>query len=135
MLIIIIMLPIKVLYADVVTNAARQKSTLRSYITHVHASHVDSMCFKAPRPFLCSGCPSRGIELLMRVRLRCLCLHARTSTYRGRRANPATACPACGAANKTLSQRVGTAASSALDYQQPRTLQLVQSVTLGTAQR
>jgi hypothetical protein len=42
----------------------------------------------------------------MRVRLRCLCVHARTSTYGGRRANPATACPACGAANETLSHFV-----------------------------
>jgi hypothetical protein len=40
------------------------------------------------------------------VRLRCLCVHARTSTYRGRRANPTTACPACGAANETLSHFV-----------------------------
>jgi TPP-dependent indolepyruvate ferredoxin oxidoreductase alpha subunit len=59
------------MYADVVANAACKKSTLSSYIAHVHTSHIESMCFKAPRPFLCSGCPSRGIELLMRVRLRC----------------------------------------------------------------
>jgi hypothetical protein len=98
---------VAMVYADRVADvAAEKKSTLRSYLSHVHTSHVESMCFKAPRPFLCSGCPSRGIELLMRVRLRCLCVHARTSTYRGRRANPTTACPACGAANETLSHFV-----------------------------
>jgi hypothetical protein len=44
----------------------------------------------------------------MRVRLCCLCVHARTSTCRhgGRQANPTTAFPACGAANKTLSHFV-----------------------------
>jgi hypothetical protein len=93
-------------YADRVANVAAEKSTLRTYLSHVHTSHVESMCFKAPRPFLCSGCPTRGIELLMRVRLRCLCVHARTSTYRGWRANPTTAWPACGAANETLSHFV-----------------------------
>ena len=94
------------LYADEAASVASKKSTFNSYVTHVHKSHVESMRFKAPRPFLCSGCPSRGIELLMRVRLRCLCVHARTSTYGGRRANPATACPACGSATETLSHFV-----------------------------
>jgi hypothetical protein len=94
------------IYADVAADVASKKSTFGTYVTHVHKTHVDSMRFKAPRPFLCSGCPSRGIELLMRVRLRCLCVHARTSKYGGRRANPTTVCPACGSATETLSHFV-----------------------------
>ena len=61
------------LYADEAASVASKTSTFNSHVTHVHTSHVESMRFKAPRPLLCSGCPSRGIELLMRVRLRCLC--------------------------------------------------------------
>ena len=86
------------MHADKVACESVGRSTLRSYITHVHPSHVDSMRFKVPRPFLRSGFPSRGIELLMRVRIGCLCVHERTSRFGGRRANPTTACPACGAA-------------------------------------
>jgi hypothetical protein len=94
------------LYADMAAGVASNKSTFGSYVTHVHTKHVESMRFKAPRPCLCSGCPSRGIELMMRVRLRCLCVHARTSTFGGRRSNPATVCPACGSATETLAHFV-----------------------------
>jgi hypothetical protein len=36
-------------------------------IVHVHPTHADTMHFKRPRPFLCSGAPTRGVELLRRV--------------------------------------------------------------------
>jgi hypothetical protein len=61
------------------------------------------MRFKRPRPFLCSVAPTRGIELLMRVRMGCLCVHERTSRYGGSRADSNTACPACGQGVESLS--------------------------------
>jgi hypothetical protein len=42
----------------------------------------------------------------MRVRLCCLRVHARTNTYRSRRASPNTACLACGAPNQALSHLI-----------------------------
>ena len=94
------------MHADKVVCESLSKSSPNCYITHVHPTHVDSMRFKVPRPFLRSGVPSRGIELLMRVRLGCLCVHMRTSRFGGRKANPNTACPACGADGETLSHFV-----------------------------
>jgi hypothetical protein len=73
------------------------------YVTHVHPTYADTMCFKRPRPFLCSGAPTRGVELLMRVRMGSLCVHERTSRYGGSRANTSTACPACGQNVESLS--------------------------------
>ena len=52
---------------------------------------------------MCSGAPTRGIELLMRVRMGCLCVHERTSRYGGSRADSNTACPACGQGVESLS--------------------------------
>jgi hypothetical protein len=62
---------------------------------HVLPTHADAMRFKQPRPFLCADAPTRGVELLMRVRMACLCVHERTSRYGGCRADSNTACPAC----------------------------------------
>lgn len=80
----------------VMVNTARS-STLANYVMHVHPSHVTScMSFAGPRPFL-SGYPTYGIELLMRVRLQCLAVHARTARFASLRSNAsAVRCPACG---------------------------------------
>jgi hypothetical protein len=94
---------VKKLHADRIACESLQHSTLSRYITHVHPKHADSMCFKKPRPFLCSGLPTRGVELLMRVRMGCLCVHERTSRYGGGRASSNTACPACGEEVESLS--------------------------------
>ena len=54
-------------------------------------------CFAGPRPYL-SGPrhPSFGIELLMRVRMQCLAVHARTSKYSRNDDSGCVRCPACG---------------------------------------
>ena len=88
---------------EVVLNAA-SSSTLQSYVSYVHPAHLAGrMSFAGPRPFLSGHCryPSYGVELMMRVRLQCLAVHARTARYGGqRRCNNASAgvvaCPACG---------------------------------------
>jgi hypothetical protein len=90
-------------HADKVVQESTNMSTLHNYITNVHPRHADSMRFKVPRPFLCVGGPSHGVELMMRVRLGCLCVHERTSRFGGRRANHNTACPACHAPVESLS--------------------------------
>ena len=97
---------IAALHADCVVRAASSKATLERYTTHVHPNHVASMRFKAARPYLRSGVPTRGIELMLRIRLSCLCVHARTRKYGGNRANGTAPCPACGAANETLEHLV-----------------------------
>jgi hypothetical protein len=71
-------------HADRIACEALQHSTLSRYIMHVHPTHADTMRFKRARPFLCSGAPTRGIELLMRVRMGCLCVHERTRHYGGK---------------------------------------------------
>jgi hypothetical protein len=68
-------------------NAAQRSTSSSSCYQLSHSinaidkdQHKDvKMRFKRPRPFLCAGPPSRGIELLMRVRMGCLCVHERTS--------------------------------------------------------
>jgi hypothetical protein len=70
---------------------------------HVHPVHADAMRFKRARPFLCAGVPTRGVALLMRVRMECLCVHERTSHYGGSRADSNTACPARGQNVESLS--------------------------------
>jgi hypothetical protein len=47
----------------------------------VHSTYADTKRFKRPRPLLCSSAPTRGVELLMRVRMESLCVHERTSRY------------------------------------------------------
>ena len=66
------------------------------------------MEFGAPRPYLCCVYPSFAFELLMRVRLGCLCVHERTSRY-GRRSVDESddvleqqPCPACRAPVESL---------------------------------
>ena len=84
-------------------------STLKRYVDFVHPTHVNKMSFKRPRPFLCVSCPSKGIELMMRVRLGCLCVHERTRRYS--RSNEVVEsevidiapCPACGNPSESLS--------------------------------
>ncbi len=34
----------------------------------MNPKHIDIMSFKRRRPYLCVGCPSLGIELMMRIR-------------------------------------------------------------------
>jgi hypothetical protein len=58
---------VKKLHADRIACESLQHSTLSRYITYVHPTHTDTMRFKQPRQFLCSGAPTRGVELLMRV--------------------------------------------------------------------
>lgn len=94
---------VRKLHADRVACESLQHSTLSRYITHVHPTHADAMRFKRARPFLCSGAPTRGIELLMRVRMGSLCVHERTRHYGGSRADSNTACPACGQGAESLS--------------------------------
>lgn len=92
-------------HADAVVREASEKSTLLRYVSLVNPRHIERMSFKSPRPFLSTlaGRPSIGVELLMRVRVGCLGVRELTSTWSGRRANPATSCPACGAAVESLS--------------------------------
>ena len=87
---------------DVVVNAV-SSSTLQHYLSYVHPSHLTGrMSFAGPRPFMSGHCryPSYGVELMMRVRLQCLAVHARTARYGGQRrcnnASSAMSCPACG---------------------------------------
>jgi len=87
---------------DVVVNAL-SSSTLQNYLSYVHPTHLAGrMSFAGPRPFLSGHCryPSYGVELMMRVRLQCLAVHARTARYGGQRrcnnASEAVSCPACG---------------------------------------
>jgi hypothetical protein len=94
---------VRKLHADRIACESLQHSTLSRYVTHVHPAYADTMRFKRPRPFLCSGAPTRGVELLMRVRMGSLCVHERTSCYGGSRANTSTACPACGQNVESLS--------------------------------
>jgi hypothetical protein len=110
---------VKKLHADRIACESLQHSTLSRYVMHVHPTHADAMRFKRPRPFLCAGAPTRGVELLiismMRVRMGCLCVHERTSRYGGSRyggtipvwfrcrADSNTACPACGQNVESLS--------------------------------
>ncbi|KAF6259645.1 hypothetical protein COO60DRAFT_988393 [Scenedesmus sp. NREL 46B-D3] len=61
------------------------------------------MGFRRPRPYLRSVAIPRGIELLLRVRMGCLCVHERTSQFGGRRANSTSGCPCCGAEVESLS--------------------------------
>ncbi|KAF6254033.1 hypothetical protein COO60DRAFT_361307 [Scenedesmus sp. NREL 46B-D3] len=61
------------------------------------------MGFRRPRPYLRSVAIPRGIELLLRVRMGCLCVHERTSQCGGRRANSTSGCPCCGAEVESLS--------------------------------
>jgi hypothetical protein len=94
---------VRKLHANRIACEALQHFTLSRYITHVHPTHVDAMRFKIARPFLCSGAPTRGIELLIRVRMSCLWAHERTRQYGGSRADSNTACPACGQGVESLS--------------------------------
>jgi hypothetical protein len=94
---------VRELHAERIACESLQHSTLSHYITHVHPTRADAMRFKRPRPFLCSGAPTRGIELLMRVQMGCFCVHERTSRYGGSRADSNTACPACGQGVESLS--------------------------------
>lgn len=96
-------------YADMVVTDMSQLSTLKRYVDFVNPKHIDNMSFKRPRPYLCVGCPSLGIELMMRVRLGCLCVHERTTRY-SRSSDAADSenltsapCPACNAPVESLS--------------------------------
>lgn len=64
-----------------VVNDIASLSTLKRYVDFVNPAHVDRMPFKRPCPYLCVGYPSMGIELMMFVRLGCLCVHERTTRY------------------------------------------------------
>ena len=81
-------------------------STLEHYLTYVQPSLSSGVSFSAPRPFLSGHCryPSFGMELLMRVRLQCLAVHARTEKYTRRSNMPGhdTTCPACGRGVESL---------------------------------
>ena len=95
-------------YADMIVNEMASLSTLKRYVDFVHPTHVDQLSFKRPRPYLCVGYPTMGIELMMRVRLGCLCVHERTTRY-SRSSEAAESdvvtiapCPACGNANESL---------------------------------
>jgi hypothetical protein len=93
---------------------------------------VLKMRFKMPRPFVCSGPPSRGTELLMRVRMGSLCRHERTSQYEGRRADRNTVCPCCGAEVDSLSHLMFDC--SATSAQRDTMFDAIKSVS-GFAQR
>jgi hypothetical protein len=80
-----------------VTNAAAS-STFGKYVAVVASQQlVLGRCFAGPRPYL-SGPrhPSFGIELLMRVRMQCLAVHARTPKYSCSDDGGCVRCPACG---------------------------------------
>jgi hypothetical protein len=94
---------VKTLHAERIACETLEHSTLSRYVAHVHPSHVDAMGFRRPRPYLRSVAIPRGIELLLRVRMGCLCVHERTSQFGGRRANSTSGCPCCGAEVESLS--------------------------------
>lgn len=92
-------------YMDVLTKEISNHSTFKKYVECVHPKHLNKMSFKAPRPYLrvqC-GCPTLGIEVLMRIRVGCLGVRAVTSKWGGRRANNNKSCPACGAETESIS--------------------------------
>ena len=99
-------------YADMVVNDMASLSTLKRYVDFVNPAHVNNMSFKRPRPYLRAVTPSLGIELMMRVRLGCLCVHERTTRYsRSRDAAESEViniapCPACGSSTESLSHFV-----------------------------
>ena len=99
-------------YADMVVNDMASLSTLKRYVDFVNPGHVNNMSFKRPRPYLRAVTPSLGIELMMRVRLGCLCVHERTTRYsRSRDAAESEViniapCPACGSSTESLSHFV-----------------------------
>ncbi len=86
-------------FGEVVVTKAACSSTLSRYVAHVSGhSFVEGIrCFAGPRPFL-SGArhPGYGIELLMRVRMQCLAVHARTSKYTRGDNTSRVCCPSCG---------------------------------------
>jgi hypothetical protein len=91
-----------------VLRDASAMSSLQRYLQLVNPGHVQCMTFCVPRPYLCGVYPSFGFELLMRVRLGCLCVHEHTSRYGRRNVDEAdyvigqTPCPACGASVESL---------------------------------
>jgi hypothetical protein len=95
-------------YADTVLRDASVMSSLQRYLQLVNPEHVQCMEFCAPRPYLRGMYPSFGFELLMRVRLGCLCVHEQTSRYGRRNMDEAdneagqAPCPACGAPVESL---------------------------------
>ena len=99
---------IAIKYADMVVRDASVMSSLQRYLQHVNPEHVECMEFCAPRPYLCGVPPSFGFELLMRVRLGCLCVHEQTSRYSRRNVDESddvlgqAPCPACGAPVESL---------------------------------
>jgi hypothetical protein len=95
-------------YADMVVRDSSVMSSLQRYLQYVNPEHIQCMVFDAPRPYLCGVYPSFGFELLMRVRLGCLCVHEHTSRYGRRNADEAdevlgqAPCPACNAPVESL---------------------------------
>jgi hypothetical protein len=95
-------------YADMVSRDASVLSSLERYLQYVNPTHVQCMDFGAPRPYLCGVYPSFGFELLMRVRLGCLCVHEHTSRYGRRNVDESDdmlgqqPCPACRAPVESL---------------------------------
>jgi exonuclease III len=98
-----------VCYADMVVRDMSGLSTLQRYVDLIHPSHIDRMQFQKARPYLCCGYPTFGVELMMRVRLGCLCVHERVSRFRRNddehqeaEAAAAARCPACNVAVESV---------------------------------
>ena len=94
-------------YADMVVRDMSVLSSLQRYVQHVNPRLLQRMSFAAPRPYLCGEYPSFGFELLMRVRLGCLCVHERTSRFAGCHVDDdevqgQAPCPACGASIESI---------------------------------
>ena len=88
------------------------KVSLHRYINWVNPQLVTSLSLKSPANYLCVMPPSYGLELMMRVRLSTLPVHAHTAQY-GRRDNDLQSeqhsdvvavrgCPMCSNAEETL---------------------------------
>jgi len=103
-------------YSDLVAMDTPKLRSLQRYLQHVHPTHVNDMSFDVVRPYLCVERPTLGIELMMRIRLGCLCVHEHALKF-SRHANHgddadhsvdavAALCPACGTAEETISHFV-----------------------------
>ena len=87
------------------------KVSLHRYINWVNPQLGTSLSLKSPASYLCVMPPSYGLELMMRVRLSTLPVHAHTAQY-GRRDNDLQSeqhsdeavrgCPMCSNAEETL---------------------------------
>lgn len=91
---------IKAACQDRLRAASVSHSTVERYVQWVHPTVVDRFDLTGPATYLRACVPTKGVELCMRIRLGCLCVHERVAKYARR--NAPLCCPACQAGNESL---------------------------------